>query len=161
MPRPSHLPRVASSSVVEPLYDDERPSPKAAAAPPYVQGALALALDQETGTAGPPGPPPAVPEGRRLRALCQAVAEVLAGLRPPSSVASHLTGRAGDELARSGRVMRCARPPRTGVPHVSQPRDGVVEMCVLVHCGDRSRVLALRLERVGARWLCTDVETAP
>ncbi|MFD0886061.1 Rv3235 family protein, partial [Streptosporangium algeriense] len=26
---------------------------------------------------------------------------------------------------------------------------------------DRSRVLALRLERVGARWLCTDVETAP
>ncbi|MBB4914346.1 Rv3235 family protein [Streptosporangium saharense] len=153
MPRhPSRLPRVVAPR----LPGDEPPARKAA---PYVQGALALALDHAE--SGSPGPPPAVPEGRRLRALCQAVAEVLAGRRAPSSVAAHLTGRACAELARSGQVMRCVRPLRVGIPHVSQPRDGVVEMCVLVHCGDRSRVLALRLERVGARWLCTDVEAAP
>ncbi|MFF0307583.1 Rv3235 family protein [Streptosporangium sp. NPDC004379] len=107
---------------------------------------------------GEPGP---VPDGRRLRALGQAVAEALSGRRPTASLSAHMTVRAHAELVRAGKVIGGARPPLVGTPHVSQPEDGVVEMCVLVHCGDRPRVLALRLERRGARWLCTDVETTP
>ncbi|MGV9597969.1 Rv3235 family protein [Streptosporangium sandarakinum] len=102
-----------------------------------------------------------VPDERRLRALGQAVAEALSGRRPPASLSAHMTVRAHAELVRTGKVMGGARPPLVGVPHVSRPGDGVVEMCVLVHCGDRPRVLALRLERRGTRWLCTDVETTP
>ena len=163
-PRPVPLPRVAPSPAAEPPYDDERPPSELPTAPPYVQGALALTPEPGEPEAGRPliwGPPGAVPDGRRLRALAQAVAEILAGRRPPSSVFPHLTDRARTELARSGRIMKCVRPPLVGAPHVSQPRDGVVEMCVLVRCDDRSRVLALRLERRGVQWLCTDFETTP
>ncbi|GAA3122360.1 Rv3235 family protein [Streptosporangium carneum] len=162
--RPVPLPRIAPSPTAEPPYDDERGPSDVPAAPPYVQGTLALALDPGEPEARRPlvwGPPGAAPDERRLRALCQAVAEILAGRRPPSSVFPHMTRRAHAELIRSGKVMNCARPPLVGTPHVSQPDDGVVEMCVLVHCGDRSRVLALRLERRGVQWLCTDFETTP
>ncbi|MFJ2032391.1 Rv3235 family protein [Streptosporangium sp. NPDC087985] len=165
-PRPVPLPRIAPSPSAEPPYDDERPAGDLPAAPPYVQGTLALACEPEP--AGPParkpliwGPPGAIPDGRRLRALSQAVAEILSGRRSPSSVSSLLTDRTHAELARSGKIINCARPPLVGIPHVSQPKDGVVEMCVLVHCGDRPRVLALRLERMGVQWLCTDFETTP
>ncbi|MGW4423587.1 Rv3235 family protein [Streptosporangium sp. NPDC004631] len=171
-PRPVPLPRLASSPTAEPPYDDERPFPGVPSipagpgGPPYVQGALALAFDPapvetEAGHALIWGPPGAIPDERRLRALGQAVAEVLAGRRAPSSVLSHLTDRAGAELARSGKIINCSGPPLVGRPHVSQPGDGVVEMCVLVNCGDRSRGLALRLERRGVRWLCTDFEATP
>ncbi|GHH68502.1 hypothetical protein GCM10017673_17540 [Streptosporangium violaceochromogenes] len=167
LPRPVPLPGLVPSPWAEPPYDDERASPRAPAAPPYVQGTLALdpepAADGETGRTRPLiwGPPGAPPDERRLRALGQAVAEILAGRRPPSSVSPHLTDRARAALLRSGRVITCDHPPLVGRPHVSQPGDGVVEMCVLVRCGDRSRGLALRLERRGIRWLCTDFETTP
>ncbi|MFC4058079.1 Rv3235 family protein [Planomonospora corallina] len=167
------LPRINPSPVAEPPYDEEHPSREAgagAAAPyrrgPYVQGTLALTAEPEP-VAPPPrrplvwGPPGAVPDERRLRALGQAVVEILAGRRPPASVSCHLTRRAHAELIRAGKVFDCTRPPRVGAPHISQPRDGVVEMCLLAHCGERSRVLALRLERRGVQWLCTDFETAP
>lgn len=157
-------------------------SPYVQGAPPYVQGALApvggpepvsarepeAAGVREPGPAGVRdrripawGPAGTVPDERRLRALGQAVAEALSGRRPPASLSAHMTVRAHAELVRTGKVMGGARPPLVGVPHVSRPGDGVVEMCVLVHCGDRPRVLALRLERRGTRWLCTDVETTP
>ncbi|WP_433541049.1 Rv3235 family protein [Streptosporangium sandarakinum] len=116
------------------------------------------ARDRRTPVWGPAG---AAPDERRLRALGQAVAEALSGRRPPASLSAHMTVRAHAELVRTGKVIGGARPPLVGVPHVSRPGDGVVEMCVLVHCGDRPRVLALRLERRGTRWLCTDVETTP
>lgn len=164
--RPVPLPRVAPSLSAEPPYDDERPSADIPAAPPYVQGTLALAWEPEV--AEPParqplvwGPPGAIPDERRLRALSQAIAEVLSGRRPPSSVSARLAERTRAELVRSGKIINCTRPPLVGTPHISQPKDGVVEMCVLVHCGDRSRVLALRLERRGVQWLCTDFETTP
>ncbi len=164
--RPASLPRIAPSPTAEPPYDDDRPAGDTPAMPPYVQGTLALALDPGTPClpAEKPlvwGSPGAVPDERRLRALAQAVAEVLSGRRPPASVSCHMTGRAQAELARSGKIITSARPPRVGRAHVSQPEDGVVEMCAVVDCGDRSRVLALRLERRGVRWLCTEFETTP
>ncbi|MBB5624622.1 Rv3235 family protein [Sphaerisporangium krabiense] len=102
----------------------------------------------------------APPGERGLRALGQALAEVLAGRRPPAGVAGHLTERAYAELVRAGRMIETRRPPLAGAPHVHRPRDGVVEACLLVHCGERSRVLALRVERRGTQWLCTEFETA-
>ncbi|GII82770.1 hypothetical protein Ssi03_07600 [Sphaerisporangium siamense] len=102
----------------------------------------------------------APPGARGLRALGQALAEVLAGRRPPAGVADHLTERAYAELVRAGRMIETRRPPLAGAPHVHRPRDGVVEACLLLHCGERSRVLALRVERRGTQWLCTEFETA-
>jgi hypothetical protein len=130
--------------------------------PYYVQGTLAL--EPEPGDPGRAlvfGPAGAPPDERRLRALGQAVAEVLAGRRPPRSVARHLTERAHADLLRVGKVIDARRPPFVGVPHVCQPSEDVLEMCLLVHCGHRPRMLALRLERRGVQWLCTDFETTP
>ncbi|MER7501304.1 Rv3235 family protein [Nonomuraea pusilla] len=106
------------------------------------------------------GPAGSRPDERALRHLGQALAEVLAGRRPPETVADRLTERAYQELVRAGRMLDARRPPFAGRPHVTEPHDGAIEMCLLVHCGDRGHVLALRLERRGVQWLCTDVETA-
>ncbi|MFG1942062.1 Rv3235 family protein [Nonomuraea sp. NPDC048826] len=121
---------------------------------PEVHGSLALDTPLVW------GPPGALPDERRLRQLGQALAEVLSGRRPPETVADRLTDQAYRELVRAGRMLDTRRPPFVGVPHVKEPRDGAVEMCLLVHCGERNHVLALRLERRGVQWLCTDFETA-
>lgn len=137
---------------------DDAPPPVGLAARTY--GSLALVSDRAVRRALVWGPPGAIPDERRLRHLGQAMAEVLAGRRPPKSVSDRLTERAYQELVRAGRMIDTRRPPFVGVPHVTQPNDAVVEMCLLVHCGERSHVLALRLERRGVQWLCTDFETA-
>ncbi|MFC4586456.1 Rv3235 family protein [Sphaerisporangium corydalis] len=166
------LPRLRSVPPADPPYDDERAPGTMPVVPPPTQGALALAYD-------PPDLPPhdgpqrgaslssrtggaagSLPDERRLRSLGQAMAEILAGRRPPSTVADRLTERAYTELVRAGKMIHATRPPLVGLPHVNQPRDGAVEVCALVHCGERSHVLAIRLERHGIQWLCTDFETA-
>ncbi|MFG1698388.1 Rv3235 family protein [Nonomuraea sp. NPDC049309] len=116
-----------------------------------------LALDRPPMVWGPAGAPP---DERRLRHLAQALAEVLAGRRPATTVAGRLIDRAYRDLVRMGTMYHGDRPPFAGRVHLTEPRDGAVEMCTLVHCGDRDHVLALRLERRGAQWLCTAVETA-
>ncbi|GGS79321.1 hypothetical protein GCM10010156_42510 [Planobispora rosea] len=167
-PRPVTLPRIVSLAPAEPAGDEPPPRDT-----PYVQGTLALAYDPESREPGPDdpdgsharpliwGPPGAVPDARRLRALGQAFAEILSGRRPPSTVSRQTTSQVQAELLRAGKVFDCPRPPMAGRLHLSQPRDGVVEMCVLVRCGERYRGLALRLERTGVQWLCTDFETTP
>ncbi|GAA3830296.1 hypothetical protein GCM10022226_58930 [Sphaerisporangium flaviroseum] len=164
MPRPSRpatLPRLRYLPPADPPYDDERGSGATPASPPPTQGALALAYDPPPGARTPVGAVTgSLPDERRLRSLGQAMAEILAGRRPPSSVADRLTDRAYTELVRAGKMIHTRRPPMVGSPHVNQPRDGAVEVCVLVHCGERSHVLAIRLERHGVQWLCTDFETA-
>jgi hypothetical protein len=160
MPRPARpvsLPRLVSVPCADPPYDDERPLSEEPAT--ATQGALALAYTPQVDPRvwGAPG---SLPDERRLRSLGQAVAEILAGRRPPATVADRFTVRAHAELVRAGKMIDTRRPPLVGVPHVKQPREGAVEMCLLVHCGERSHVLAMRLERRGVQWLCTDFETA-
>jgi len=172
MPKPIPLPRLASVPPADPPYDDER-GPYAG--PPATYGSLALARephvhgehpeDGEHGTASARGglivaPRGSAPDERRLRGLGQAMAEILSGRRPPEAVQNRLSERAYRGLVRAGKMIDTQRPPMVGLPHVQQPVEGVVEMCVLVHCGERSRVLALRLERFGVQWLVTDFETA-
>lgn len=149
MPKPVPLPRLASVPPADPPYDERDGGH---VTPPGTYGALALApVPIRTDTSA---------DERRLRGLGQALAEVLAGRRPPQTVAGRLTERAYRELVRAGRMIDAERPPLTGLPHVQRPRDGVIEMCLLVHCGPRSHVLAVRLERRGVQWLVTDFETA-
>lgn len=150
MPKPVPLPRLASVPPADPPYDERDGGGHIEH--PATYGALALApLPARTGTPT---------DERRLRGLGQALAEVLAGRRPPETVQDRLTERAYRELVRAGKMIDTERPPLTGLPHVQRPRDGAIEMCLLVHCGTRSRVLAVRLERRGVQWLVTDFETA-
>ncbi|MCK2221162.1 Rv3235 family protein [Actinomadura sp. ATCC 31491] len=127
------------------------------AAPHFPRTDGALALDPQPMIWGPPG---ATPDERRLRHLGQALAEVLAGHRAPETLADRLTSRAYRHLLTTGALFRSGRAPFARRVHVTEPRDGVIEMCVTVHCGERDRVLAVRLERRGLHWLCTDVEAA-
>ncbi|GGK64687.1 hypothetical protein Sme01_25230 [Sphaerisporangium melleum] len=123
--------------------------------PPARQGDHGpAALPVRRRAAGPP------PDERALRVLGQALAEILAGRRPPGTVADRLTDAAYTDLVRAGKMIHTTRPPRVALPHVNRPHDGAVEVCVLVHCGERSHVLALRMERRGVQWLVTDFETA-
>jgi hypothetical protein len=147
----------------DPPYDDER-GPQAGT--PETYGSLALAPVQTARPYGEGrgalimGPPGSLPDERRLRGLGQALAEILSGRRPPDTVQDRLTERAYAELCRAGKMIDTSRPPLVGLPHIQQPRAGSVEMCLLVHCGPRSRALAVRLERYGVQWLVTDFETA-
>ncbi len=152
-PEPFRLPRLLPVPAADPAHDDERP----ASGTPRTYGALALARGGGPLVIGPPG---AVPDERRLRGLGQAMAEILCGRRPPATVQDRLSERAYGELIRAGRMIDAPRPPMVGAPHIQQPGDGVLEMCLLVHCGPRSHALALRLERRGVQWLVTDFETA-
>lgn len=153
MPLP--LPRLLPVPAADPPGEED-PGP---APPPPVTGALAPAYDPRTEPLvwGPRG---ALPDERRLRSLGQAVAEVLAGRRPAAALSGRFTARCHAELVRAGTMIEARRPLLVGRPHVTEPREGVVEMCLLVHCGERSRALALRLERHGVQWLVTDFETA-
>lgn len=176
MPKPVPLPRLVSVPPADPPYDDEREPDRrgGAAGAPTTYGALALAqpppVARPTGVRSADAVLRAVPDAvprretrpaeRHLRCLGQAVAEVLAGRRPPETVQGRLVERAYRELVRAGKMIYTERPPVVGPPHVQSPRDGVVEMCLLVRGGARSRVLALRLERFGVRWLITEFETA-
>ncbi|MBP2706010.1 hypothetical protein JOL79_19565 [Microbispora sp. RL4-1S] len=175
MPTPFSLPRLASVPPAEPPHESPAGPPGDL---PRTDGSLALAPGSRPAAgrtepyavpdavpyavpgAAPRGAPGAVPDERRLRWLGQALAEILAGRRPPETVHDRLTVRAYRDLVRAGKMIDAERPPLVGVPHVQRPRPGAVEMCLLVHCGPRSRVLAVRLERYGVRWLVTDFETA-
>jgi hypothetical protein len=92
--------------------------------------------------------------------LTRAIAEVLAGARPPGQLCGIATLDVLRLLARgAGRLG--ARP---GVPaqrpivesvHVSEPCEGVVEACAVINTGPRRRALALRLEGIDGQWRCT------
>ncbi|GAA1619668.1 Rv3235 family protein [Nonomuraea sp. NPDC048882] len=142
------MPGIGVTPAPEPPYDEERGRA-------LTHGALALSTHPIVW-----GPPGALPDERKLRHLAQALAEVLTGRRAPETVADRLTDRAYRELTRAGRMLRAGRPPFVGGVHMKEPREGAIEMCALVHCGDRNHVLAVRLERRGLQWLCTDFETA-
>ncbi|SDQ89878.1 Rv3235 family protein [Thermostaphylospora chromogena] len=177
--RASHPARSAEGSAPTALPRVGGASP----ASPTVQGALAFApaLDAPAGAApARPAREPRTadvragarraletavghdtPGERWLRMFGQAFAEVLAGRRPPGTIAAHTTRAAYAEVLRAGRIIDAPRPPFAAAPHVCVPRPGVIEMCLLIHGGRRPRVLALRLERRGVQWVCTDFETTP
>lgn len=169
--------RLLRAPVVDPPYDDELPP-----GPPLVDGNLALAFPP---TGEPVSlrlvPPAAVdddfgpqPTSRSdlpdptpwTRRLTQAIAEVLAGARPAGQLARYTTLDVLEHLERStGRLARNGNGTRTVVlrpvvasVHVTEPADGVAEVCAVVDTGPRRRALALRLEGQDGRWRCTQLQ---
>jgi hypothetical protein len=155
-------------------YDDERPEPVV----PLVVGTLALQFPAPTRVSVPLRlVPPAggvtltaeptrrdlLPDPRPWTArLAQAVAEVLAGARPPGQLSKVATLEVLQLLERSAGRLSGRRPgpaqrPVVSSVHLSEPRDGIAEACAVVDTGVRKRALALRLEGVAGQWRCTAV----
>jgi len=101
--------------------------------------------------------------------LVQAMIEVVSGVRPVSQLVRWTTASIYDELS-----ARVARPVAAGAGgrttnatrlaevvrsiRVSEPRDGVAEVCAIVQQGPRCRAIALRLEGIDGRWQCTALQ---
>lgn len=102
--------------------------------------------------------------------LVQAVIEVVSGVRPVSQLVRWTTAPVYEALS-----ARVARPvAHTGAGsreivttrlaevvrsvRVSEPRDGVAEVCAIVQQGPRCRAIALRLEGIDGRWQCTALQ---
>jgi hypothetical protein len=102
-------------------------------------------------------PDPRVWSGR----LVQAVVEVIGGLRPAAQlvrwtsaeVYSDISDAIGPQhLAPAARVRAAVKSV-----HVCEPADGVAEVCAVVQRGPRAQAVAVRLEGVDGRWLCTSL----
>jgi hypothetical protein len=100
--------------------------------------------------------------------LVQAVIEVVSGVRPVTQLVRWTTAPVYEALC--ARVARPAantgsRDPATirlaevvRSVRVSEPRDGVAEVCAIVQQGPRCRAIALRLEGIDGRWQCTALQ---
>lgn len=98
--------------------------------------------------------------------LVQGLLEVLSGVRPASQLVRWTTTEVYDSVQR--RLIRASTDTRTGQPrrlaevvrsvHVSEPADGVAEVCAIVAQGPRCRAVAMRLEGVDGRWQCTALQ---
>ena len=94
------------------------------------------------------------------RALVQLLLEVRAGARPLPQLQRHTTPALYGDVERALRRRprtQGLRPSRADVRsvHVQDRPDGVSEVCATVRRGDRLGALALRLEGVHGRWVCT------
>ncbi|MDQ6648571.1 MAG: Rv3235 family protein [Actinomycetota bacterium] len=105
-------------------------------------------------------PPPGPWAGR----LVQALLEVLAGARPVPQLLRWTSHQVYADLdaAVTRRAERSSGRPagRPGAAtvqsvHLSEPDEGVAEVCAVVRRGGRTRAVALRLEGVDGRWQCT------
>lgn len=101
--------------------------------------------------------------------LLQGIAEILTLDRPLSQLARwagpevYEDLRQRVELRRRAEAQRArgdsARPMLRSL-HVSEPADGVAEVCAVVHDGNRSLAYAVRLEGLDGRWRATALELA-
>jgi hypothetical protein len=152
-----------------------------------VQGTLALAFVLPSGLPAVPEPPPdlqliakdacspdefgprptqraALPAPRTWASrVVQAIVEVLAGMRPATQLVRWTTEEVYEQI--SSRVLPARSCDVEAAPrgvvrslHVSEPADGVAEVCALVRRGARSTAVALRLEGMDGRWQCTAIE---
>ncbi|MEO7981022.1 MAG: Rv3235 family protein [Sporichthyaceae bacterium] len=141
--------------------------PSTPVAPPGLRLVMSRPEAEETADLVDFGPQPTatsdLPEARGWAGrFAQAMVEVLAGDRPLAQLVRFTTTGVYDEVA--GLI---ARPDVTradtarGVVrsvHVSEPADGIAEICALVRRGARSTALALRVEGLDGRWQCTALE---
>ncbi|HSP61015.1 MAG TPA: Rv3235 family protein [Ornithinimicrobium sp.] len=143
-----------------------------------VQGTLALDLAAlET-----PPPPPETPEldhDRRARSdhqadmrlrdwtarLAQAAVETAAGQRPVSQLVRWTTPEVYADLERRAHAVSAVGAPRSRRTrpqvrslHLCRPSEGALEVSVHVRHGERSRAVALRLERRSDRWVCVALQ---
>ena len=95
----------------------------------------------------------------RAATLVRAVLEVLAGDRPLLQLMRWVTpdvlGQLEDLVCPAG-----PRPWASSLQRllVTEPADGVAEVCAIVRRGQRSAALALRMEGLDGRWLVTALQ---
>jgi hypothetical protein len=107
-----------------------------------------------------------LPDPERWAAMIgQAVVEILAGRRPPTQVVRWLDSqvyervrRSADALKAKEGVRRAGAPVRVRRVRLGPPAEGRVEAVVVVDDAVRCRALALRLEALDGRWLCTALD---
>lgn len=108
-----------------------------------------------------------LPDPRQWAArLAQGVLEVAAGARPSSQLWRWTTQEILDDVRLRSRpaTLLDSQRRRAQVPamvrsvHVCEPADGVAEATAIVAGRLRTRALALRLEGLNGRWLCTALE---
>jgi hypothetical protein len=87
------------------------------------------------------------PAGHWPSQFAQALAETLAGSRPPSQIAPWTTEQARRRIGQLGPMLATAHRPRVKRVVVTSPTGGVLEMAIVVILGTRVRALAVRLER--------------
>lgn len=96
--------------------------------------------------------------------LVQAIVEVTVGARPVGQLIRWTSTNVYESVQRrvnhAGSVLGAERRAAAIVRsvHVSEPSDGVAEVCAVVQHGARCRALALRLEGVDGRWQCTALQ---
>jgi hypothetical protein len=101
--------------------------------------------------------------------LVQGILEVLSGVRPISQLVRWTTTDVYDSICtRAEHRSRAMSEPRDVATqrlaevvrsvHVSEPADGIAEVCAIVQQGPRCRAVALRLEGIGGRWQCTALQ---
>jgi hypothetical protein len=101
--------------------------------------------------------------------LVQGILEVLAGVRPLSQLVRWTTTEVYDSIStRTEHLFRKVSESRETAPHrlaevvrsvhISEPVDGIAEVCAIVQQGPRCRAVALRLEGIDGRWQCTALQ---
>jgi len=101
------------------------------------------------------------------RQFAQILAETLAGVRPAQQLTPWTSEQARRQIRHLGPLLASGQRPRVRRIMTSAPASDALEMTAVVACGERVRVLAVRLERVRASagrpagsWYCTAVESA-
>jgi hypothetical protein len=129
------------------------------AAPPAPTAGVPVCLLEPDATACDPT---GLPDPRRWATmLAQAVVEILARRRPVAQVLRWLEPAVYERVRRSveaGRDGRGGAPVRVRRVRVGTTPDGNVEAVAVVDDGVRCRALALRLEPLDGRWLCTSLD---
>lgn len=131
--------------------------------PPPDEGTQTAIRPARPGCAGPPPDlGPALP-----RQFAAFLVEGLAGLRPARQLLPWLSERGRVHLHRLMPLFADGHQPRVLRVLTARPAPDVIEMTMVVAAGDRTRAVAVRLERapLSARkatppWLCTDTEAA-
>lgn len=143
---------------------------------PFIQGTLAIRFTGDRVTAAVPqdhekpgdfGPQRTrasdLPEPEAwVRAMAQALVEVMSGARPAPQVIRWTTPEVYSVVARrhaaSGRRTMVARRAVVRQVRVCQPVDGVLEACAVVVDAGRVRALAMRLVGLDRRWVVSALQ---
>ncbi|MDQ6875285.1 MAG: Rv3235 family protein [Actinomycetota bacterium] len=91
--------------------------------------------------------------------LVVATMEVLSGRRPLQQLMPWTDDAVYMQISRALPHRRAAgNVARLRSLHISEPADGVAEVCAVVAGAERSRAVAARLEGVDGRWRCTALQ---
>ena len=156
--------RVLPAPRLEPPYDDE-PAPRLRLVAPHVEdvlpfdaaGAGASALVTDDRFDRRPTPRAQLPDPRPWAGrLILAVLEALAGRRSVQQLMPWTDDAVYAQLSRT--VRRRVSTEGPGVLRslrVTEPADGVAEVCAVIAGPARTRAVAARLEGADGRWRCT------